>query len=362
MASGHLLPKLTLSTYAVTAALINQNFGAPATGAGSHPDSARAFNTQDILTLRHFQDYTTRTIGSVAIQEVYRTEVIQLALHHPCLMHAILSFGAIHVRALTWSTSPSSKSEVFHWNQTLGLFSKKLAQPARPDDANALLATATLINGIAFAMTDERDARTSWPWTTDAQDDELRWLRLQRGIQLVFLETKDLGEKGAFRSLFGGEEYLEDQYRANGTVPDFSSTSAPAILRNFAALCQVKTDSDPSTNAYFTPLSLLASDVQRQSPENGGNANEIFSYLGFIGFASNAYIALLKAKDHRAMLLLCCWYRVVGKLDCWWVARRARLEWRIIAEYLDKFGGDQVRRCLALIKNIENEARESCRE
>ena len=274
-------------------------------------------------------------------------------------MHAILSFGAIHVRALTSSTSPASKSEVFHWNQTLGSFSKKLAQPAQPDDANALLATATLINGIAFAMIDEGDARTSWPWTTDAQDDELRWLQLQRGIQLVFLETKDLGRKGAFRGLFGGEEYLENQYQANETVPDFSSTSAPPVLRSLAALCQVKPDSNPSTNAYFTPLSLLASDIQRKSPENSDDANEIFSYLSFIGFASNAYIALLKARDHRAMLLLCCWYRVVGKLDCWWVARRARLEWRSIAEYLEKFGRVDVKRCLALIKNIGNEPRES---
>ncbi len=358
VASSQLLPKLTLSTCGVTAALINQNFGTPVAVAGSNAFPARAFDTQDILTLRHFQDYTARTIGGVAVQEVYHTEVIQLAVQHPCLMHAIISFGAVHIRALTSSSAPS-KSELFHWNQTLSTFSKKLAQPIQPDDANALLATATLINGDSFSMIEEGDPEKCWPWINDAQGDELLWLNLQRGIQLVFLQTKDLGRAGAFRSRFGGEEYLKEQSQANEKLANFSSPSAPPVLQSLAALCAVTQKSNPTTNAYFTPLSLLASNVQRQPPESNGDANEIFSYLGFIGFASDAYIALLKARDHRAMLLLCCWYKIVGKLDCWWIARRVRLEWRVITEYLDKFGGVRVRRCLALIKTIGNGAQEA---
>ena len=186
------------------------------------------------------------------------------------------------------------------------------------------------------------------------QDDELRWLQLQRGVQLVLLATRDLGERGGIRSLFGGEGYLEDQYHASKKLLDFSSTSTPLVLRSLSALCEVTPGSSPSTNAYFTPLLLLTSDVQRQSREDVDNADEVFLYLGFVGFASNAYIALLKARDHIAMLLLCCWYKVVGKLDYWWIARRARHEWRVIAEYLEEFGSGQVRRCLALVEDLGN--------
>ena len=243
-------------------------------------------------------------------------------------MHAVLGLSAVHSRLLLSPASPPSQSELFHWQKTLSTFGRILSQPLEPDHANAILATATLVNGIAFAMIETNDPQRSWP-LADRNDDDLQWLSLQGGIPLVFRSTHAMGQDSAFRKLFDDEQ--------DTAMDDIEFRSASLLVARLADLCEVTSNSIPSP--YIKPLSLLAPLLNAPCT----SADGVFRYLTFIASASNDYIALLRAKDHRALLLLCCWYTTICRAPCWWAVARSSVECRAIVAYLDKYASQEIK-------------------
>ena len=94
-------------------------------------------------------------------------------------MRAILTFSAVHKRQLVFQTTVPSETEAFYAQQSLIAFQDGLSSVCEKK-GGALLATATLINGTAFAMTEADDYRMSWPYRSSAGND-LQWLKVQGG-------------------------------------------------------------------------------------------------------------------------------------------------------------------------------------
>jgi hypothetical protein len=210
-------------------------------------------------------------------------------------MHAILAFSAMHIRSLKAPSQRPSPLEIYHWQQTLARFGQKVAHHIGKEDAGSMLATATLVNGIAFAMVDGDDPCESWP--VSSKPNDLQWLSLQGGIELIFHATQPLHDESAPKDLFTGE-IDDDKFNKSLSL----SRLPPRLIQ----LCQITAQSTPENNPYYDPLQLLAPLLQLEC------TNEtIITHLGFIGSMRPEYASLLWAKDHRALLIFAYWYATI---------------------------------------------------
>ena len=252
-------------------------------------------------------------------------------------MYAMLALSTVQVRLSKVPILPPSEQELSYWHRALKAFTKRLSQPIDRDHADAMLATATLINGIAFAMVGGADAEHCWPFA----DSDLQWLRLQRGIGIVMQNTQLVAESTIFRRLFDDAEQEQGNHSeytspisapsADETVSD--SADCPPLAIQLRTLCRVDQHTKPHENPYLIPLSILTPFLSHPCD----SAEEVLFHLGFLGSVTEEYISLLLLKDHRALLLQACFYATICKAPCWWTAARSRTECQAIVMYLEKY-------------------------
>ena len=333
-----------MSPYPVTVALINGHLLSSQPQAGT----TTVFRREDLVCLQHYQTFTCQTVGDAAVQRIYQSGVVLVALNvrtsptpaqrlrlshedqHLYLMHAVLAFSAMHMRHLRSPCEPPSIFETYHWQEALQIFVSMLSQPVMREDADAMKATATLVNGIAFALVQEPDPERSWPMSKN--HDDLQWLNVQAGIELVSRATRSL----VYDSIYEGDD------DSNEPDFDFDDYEPPAedcagevtfILSRLERVCNITPFSTVDTNPYHAPFQLLSRLFRmRCTPET------VLMYLGFIGSARKEYIDLLCMKDQPAILLLGLWYATICSFDCWWTAARSRIECKSICMYLERSG------------------------
>lgn len=259
------------------------------------------------------------------MQDKYMANVEQ----HMQLMHAVLALTAMHIRSLEGVSQRPSTVEIYHWQQTLAQFGQKVAPRINKNDADAMLATATLINGIAFAMVEATDPRQSWPLSSNAND--LQWLSLQRGIELIFQATQPLHD----------ESVLKDLFKELDEVELAVSCGLGGLPPSLTQLCQITTQSTAENNRYYAALEVLAPLLQLEC-----TAETLITHLGFIGSMRPEYVSLLRIKDHRALLILSYWYATICSFECWWTNPRSRMECTSICMYLENHADYSVRELL----------------
>ena len=246
-------------------------------------------------------------------------------------MHAVLTMAAMHLRFLEPVSRKVSQLEIYHWQQTLRRFGERVASPISKNDADAMLATATLVNGIAFAMVEATDPNQCWPFSSETND--LQWLSLQGGIELIFQATYPLHEKSVLKALFGD---LDDIQPASNNSPGWEGLPPP-----FLQLCQITALSTAENNPYYGSLQVLAPLLKLEC-----TAETVLIHLGFIGSVRTEYVSLLRAKDHRSLLILSYWYATICSFECWWTAPRSRMECTAICMYLETYADDCIRELL----------------
>lgn len=69
---------------------------------------------------------------------------------------------------------PAGTKETSHWQRGTTLFRSRLAQGSTEGDNEALLATASFINGLTFASMQSFDSEEAWPLKNPP--DALMWL------------------------------------------------------------------------------------------------------------------------------------------------------------------------------------------
>ncbi len=225
----------------------------------------------------------------------------------------------------------ASRPTMYHWQQCLGYFSKSLTLRLEGRTADAMLVTSTLINGLGFALVQASAPEHSWPLRSN--DDDLQWLSLQGGINLVFGAVQPLGEDSALGRLFA---QAVDEDAADGLV----APECPQFIA-LSILCDMATSPTAPTNPYVSALLLLQPLLLLPC-----NATTLLAHLSFIGNISRSFISLLRAKDHRALLIFACWYAGICEYDCWWTLQRSRIEGTAIIIFLERNGNADIREVL----------------
>jgi hypothetical protein len=267
-------------------------------------------------------------------------------------MHAILAFTSLHMRALQARVFlRTSKYEEVHTQQALALFRQSISISISEADADAILATATLINGITFLNIQEKPPEECWPFVDSSSEDDLLWLRLQSGIGLVFSRTFGQLQKGRFRDLFidkktGSEKITPRSPTAKIGKRAKREGQIECFSHNLTELCGIGSDNvylakagtRQNANPYAAQLCILAPLLQ-ETP----TTVHVFEYLGFVGYMSQPYLEMLRAKDHLALLVLAVWYLKLEAVDCWWTKKRAKFDRIVIGLYLERYADVQIR-------------------
>lgn len=269
-------------------------------------------------------------------------------------MHALLAVTELHMCYLRPAHSWSYQSlEMMHWHKTISSYALRLSEPVTARDADSMLATATLINGLAFAMLDDvEEPSKAWPLQDQTTNgDELWWLKLQNGIGLVFGQIMSLtsydGTCAAFQSLFA--EFPKDSFQDEQPQPTSDKMqNIDSLIEDLYELCGATSDGSSKmkpTTSYDSALEMLYTALRL--PPTMAN---IFEVLGFVGNVSPEFVALLELKDHGALLLLCLWYGKLARVTCWWTMRRSQLEHQSIAIYLQRYGDQRILDVLGLAR------------
>ncbi|CAI7673840.1 unnamed protein product [Penicillium manginii] len=258
--------------------------------------------------------------------ELYKNEVVRMAMEYPFLMHVIQVITATHERFLASPRNAQrSLIESYHWSRGAASLNQKISSPIRPQDRDALWASAAML-GIANVTSLEASTPTeAWPMKP-ADPSDLTWLHLTRGKMALWKATDPLRPDSVFH-------FMKDEYVTMSTEP--SLLEVQDMLPEFVELCRLDEPLACDRNPYYSAVStlsqLLPIKCTRATMKN---------YLVFLNFMKVPFRNLLHQKDSRALLIMAYWYGAMWD-SLWWVERRARLECQAICMYLERHNGSE---------------------
>ncbi|KAJ5975791.1 hypothetical protein N7481_009498 [Penicillium waksmanii] len=314
---------------------------------GAGPDSF-VLEVDGLARLSRFQNHTVYTFATLRSTELYKNEVVRMAMEvshlihscrnidtiliilkipkHPFLMHVIQVITATHDRLLASpKNAKRSLIEAYHWSRGAALLNKKIASPIRPQDRDALWASAAML-GIANVTSLEASTPTeAWPMKLYDSSD-LTWLHLTRGKMALWEATDPLRPDSIFH-------FMKDEYVTISTEP--SLLEAQTMLPEFVGLCRLDEPLACDRNPYYSAVSILSQVL----PIKCTRAT-MKNYLLFLNFMKVPFRDLLHQKDPRALLVMAYWYGAMWN-SLWWIERRARLECQAICLYLERCHGNE---------------------
>lgn len=233
-------------------------------------------------------------------------------------MDAILAMASLHRHRLVSSSKAPPRQVTAHWQRCLSGFASRLKKRFDGDDGDAMLATATLINGVAFALVDHEEPSKVWPLASSSSD--LEWLYIQKGITIVYAACPFVRPESALKQLFDVDLFDDLQ--------DVADAGENILLDRLASACVT---GDSEQKVYDDALNVLGPLLRLPC-----TSETILMHLGFIGEMNSEFTALLRERDHKALLILSYWYAGICSFDCWWVTLRPALEYVAICKYLDQ--------------------------
>ncbi|EON61552.1 hypothetical protein W97_00767 [Coniosporium apollinis CBS 100218] len=246
------------------------------------------FDGADLQRLHHFQTITVCTLATSSISRVYQAEIVKLACLHPHLLHAVLTIAEMHYRYTT--SDRASPAELYHWQKTTSLFNQKLAHPIKTEDADAVFATSTLLNGISMGSIETDQYLDAWPLKPSSHD--LQWLRMQGGIKLMVLAAQPWRKGSVFENLISeGDDGLS-------TFTD-TRLGIAGIPAPFVSLCDLSVLSTVENNPYHAQVRMLCPLLSMECTRE-----TLMEHLNFIAEMRPEFLELLQQRDARALLIL----------------------------------------------------------
>lgn len=246
-------------------------------------------------------------------------------------MYTLLTFTSLHIRFLKADYAPPSLKELRRFQHAISGYRNSLAESEQHRNADSLLATSTIMGGIALALVAPCEPHAAWP-LAESPDDELWWLRMLGGIGLVRSQTIDHLTPGPFRTLW------HDNGPEGRPIQLTTSASHDSFIATLEDIYTSPTAVDSGVNPYLKPLKVLDNVLQMSS-----TSELLIDHMQFLTQLDPTFISLLQAKDHLALLLLCLWYGKVATLSCWWSQIRSRQEHRSIAIYLESHADSRIK-------------------
>jgi hypothetical protein len=247
-------------------------------------------------------------------------------------MHMLLSLTLMHDAHIASAPSPSTAKQqkhtaLQHWNTATKLFNNILARPIRPNQRDAIWATGVIIGAASFWYTHSTsDVEKVWP-LKPTEPDDLGWLRLGEGKKALWRISEPKRPDSMFHDILK----FKDSY--GHAEPDW--VRRPEAMRFIPAhvrqIFDITNTSTIENNVYLTPLLIIS----RLSNMRLSHAN-VISFLYVIAFISPRFIALLEAKDARAVFVVGWWFKLMEDGDLWWMVSRAVIEGCAIRIWLER--------------------------
>ncbi|KAF2187415.1 hypothetical protein B0J14DRAFT_607392 [Halenospora varia] len=294
-------------------------------------DDAPVFDTHDVFLLAHFK--STTSISLIGSQSIWVEDVLQLALQHDFVMHAILGLSARHLQEThRYAQSPSFYNygllEAHHLKNALSSFNKQFQSSISANQDAALAASFLLC--FHACSTVHMD-----PLTTPFQDSSLAFLR---GIRSIVASHHRAAHSGVFKSLVA--------------PPRLTRRSIPRIVPStgpFAHFINLLNGLPPiphfleNREVYEECVESLApflSLAEEQDDTRTEALELLLCFLEWQAFCPAKFVALVNTHDPIALILLAYFYATAGsvlseaKSRWWWWQSKPSYMVQAIDEYL----------------------------
>jgi hypothetical protein len=247
-------------------------------------------------------------------------------------MHMLLSLTLMHdadiSSAYSASTAKHQKHQALqHWNTATKLFNNLLTKPICPSQRDAIWATGVIIGAASFWYTHSTtDVSQVWP-LKPTEPDDLSWLRLGEGKKALWRISEPKRPDSMFYNILKFKDNYGHAEPDWVRRPEAMAFLPPHIKRIF----DVSETSTIENNVYLMPLLIIS----RLKNMRLSHAN-VISFLYVIAFVSQRFIALLEAKDTRAVFVIGWWFKLMSDGDLWWMVSRAVIEGCAIRIWLER--------------------------
>ncbi|KAI1813383.1 hypothetical protein GGS20DRAFT_481097 [Poronia punctata] len=274
------------------------------------------------------QDFITRYLGRslVGPRDATTTQVnrklLELAFTHPFLMHASLAVALTYDRYLNRSSNcRRTVEECFHLSESTVLLNKRLENPIKTEDKDAIWGTAAALALVTFASPDASTPEQAWPLKSSPNTD-LEWLPMVRTKMSLWNLMDPMRPDSLFRVMAATFDEMQTP------LPE---TGIDGIPEELAAVCNLEESSTPRNNPYFSAAHAVCRILGLPDSEvtTGGTVAFTLSIRG-------TFYDMLRERDPVALLLLYLWYRKAGR-SIWWIELRARVECPAIRRYLQSY-------------------------
>lgn len=272
---------------------------------------------------------------------LFRNSMLALAASH--LRHS--SPGSFHIRVAEHVQIASALRE---YRENLDTSQDALGQ----DGADALLASAVIINMLAFTLpaneagTENEAANPLSSWVFSDRDDRLGWFSLQAGLRHVLIHrTTHMDETlKAMGKIFVG---VEADSRTMSGLAEAQGVTFPISWKKFFGL-------EDDSGAPYRALVGVAQQLRHQAPltRNGS----VLHCFRFVAKVQGQFFARLSERDPKALWLLGYWLGSMRRYPRWWCSDRVERDYQAIVLWLKerKPGGQQWK---AMMQELEEIAR-----
>ncbi|KAF3482582.1 C6 zinc finger domain-containing protein [Arthroderma uncinatum] len=282
-----------------------------------------AAKIEETLRMHSDSDYynTVESISTPAIRKVMRTEAIRVAFSNPHLMHTIIGVSLLHLNRILPPCKAREFAEAHHWQKAIQSYRTALCYKVSPANVDALLTTCMLM--LVNCMCPQ-NFRPCDSWVLSSNPSAMNWICLQNGLPYLL----ELSGPILHLSIWGPAFKAADQ--AHEILLNNCERGREGMHPRLADFCEIHDSTTAETSPYFKPLQVASSMLEL---EKSATTSGYFS--SFLGHLDQRYIALLRAKDARALIILAHWMGIMCLISHWepWVEGRLRAECIAICIY-----------------------------
>lgn len=252
-------------------------------------------------------------------------------------MYTLLGVGMLHLNRMRPGNQLRQLAEAHFWHQATVLYQKALNARVSQKNVDALLSTCmfmglTSICPEGFKPTDS--------WVLSNKSSAMNWLCLQNGLRCII----ELSQPYLPGSIWG-QAFAHISQEERVIFDCSGKTGREGLDPDLADLCGVDEHTTEATNLYYAPLQYLTELLHLE--KNPSNAAQCTTFMGRL---EHEFLALLRARDPPALLILAQWMGLMCSMSQWqpWVEGRIRGECIAICMYLERSTDGRIRRLLAL--------------
>lgn len=258
------------------------------------------------------------------IKKVFRDHAIPVAFQDRCLLHSILAVANTHQAQFLSDRTELSLAATRFRHKAIQLYRRQLSGRICKHNMDVLLSTCILVGMFSFS-TDKRPLRDSWVFSDDPT--AMNWLSVQGGLWSLLTVVSPWLEESVWR----------DSFREASDYQVFENLQSgrEGLDPELADLCDIDETTTAETNAFYWPLRMLCPMLAISRSDLSPSRSDISRITNFMGRLLPDYLALLRAKEPRALLILSYWLALLSSVGEWWIESRARSECQAICMFLE---------------------------